>query len=266
MPKFRPTANKEIKGWLYLGGKSVGPKTTLQVYQCQTCFTTKMMRDKELWDFDGKCERCEQLREAKSVPLTSMDWVGYTTNCRRIQKVFVRDNIKMASVQCLICGEIEEIALSTVITDSSMICKKCGSNKIMLSCPICGKPHIATTVKALYANSLNQTEIKCISSNEVVDREDLLYEHEFRIEMAYIKSRYKDKFKFKRRIKGDGTKASLIIFNEGYTGMDNKQYNSCMCTKHNRFLNLTDEEAENYQHEFCMDLRMQVYNKLASLK
>lgn len=266
MPRFRPKANREIKGWLYLGGKVIGAKTTLQVYQCQSCFTTKMLRDKELYTFDGKCERCEELKQSQSIPLTQMDWVGYTSNCMRVQKIYMKDGIKMASVQCLICGSTEEIALSTFITDSSLLCSKCGTNKIILRCPICNQPHINTTLKALYSNSLNQTVIKCSNTGEEIDKEDLVCEHEFKLEMAYIKSRYKNIYKFNHRIKGDNNKASLIVFEEGYTGTDGKSYNNCMCTKHNKFLNLTNEEAENYQHEFCIDLRMVAYNIKGKLK
>lgn len=266
IPKFRPKATRQFENWLYLRGEVVGTKQTLQVYQCQKCFAIKKLREKEMLTFDGVCNHCEELKESHSIPLTQMDWIGYTSNCRKIKRVYIEDNIKMCEVECMVCGKTESLALSTMITDNSLLCDNCASKKIQLVCPICNQPHIKTTLRALYSNSVNATKMRCDVKNQDIERDDLLYEHEFKVEMKNIKDMYRKKYTFNHRIKGDENRASLIVFNEGYEGTDGNFYNTCMCPKHNKFLNLNENEVGIYNHEYCIDMRMVAYNSKGKVK
>lgn len=250
-------AQRELPGWIYKGTRLVGERGNLRyMYRCATCGRAKEFATLDkLMKFDGVCDKCEKIKNSKMIPLTKMDWVGYTTKCRTVVRTYENDqNIKMAEVKCLLCGNTEDIALASVITGDMDVCEKCAVKPLQLLCPVCQKVHLKNNLSGLYSEV--KSDIICMNENKKIPKDELLGEHEFRIRMQYIKSKYKNKFKFSRKTDGANDKAGLIVFDSGYTGRNGEEYHNCMCPQHNKFLCLTEQEIEEYRHDFCMNFRM----------
>jgi hypothetical protein len=258
---------KEIKGFKYLDAVCVTTNSRAMAYKytCLKCCNNEVFTGEQLLnDRDINCSQCKHIGKRGNKIITNLDWVGYTKNCRRITRTFMVDGVKHCETKCLLCGEKERVELALFLISKTILCNKCSDVEILLRCPDCGKSHIKTTMRKL----IKQTPVKykCDEKKSFVDKEDLIIEHEFEVERQYIKSKYKGKYNYENRVVGRNGLANLIIFDSTYQGLDGKRYKNCMCIEHNKFLALSNEELNNYCHEYCMDSRVIPYNEKGNLK
>lgn len=255
---------RELPGWIYMD-KRTKNKSIYYIYRCAICGIAEEFNENSVLNNKCNCKHCAKLLKTKQQPIGSSDWTGYITKCRRVDRVYTTDNnIKMAEMRCLICNCVENIALISVIKDEIQVCDACATKQLVLNCPICEKNHLKNNLKGLYSEV--KSDIICINKNEKIPKEELVDEHDSRVRMQYITKKYRGRYTYKSRLRANGERAQLFIFNEGYIGTDKKEYSSCMCVEHNKFLCLTEEEQSSYCHEFCDNVRMIPYKGDKSVK
>lgn len=256
---------RELPGWIYQGRNEEAKKATRYIYRCATCGKVVIFTTHEVLNKDCSCQNCKKISKSKGQPVGSNDWTGFTAKCRRIETIYVNDNnVKMATVKCLLCDETEDIALISVIRDEIQVCDKCASKPLILNCPVCGKNHLKNNLKGLYSGE--KSDIICINKNEKIPKEQLVGEHDSRVRMQYIMKKYRGRYTYQSRQGSNGERAELMKFNEGYTGTDGQFYQSCLCVEHNKFLSLTEDEQGTYTHDYCDNDRMIPYNGKRALK
>lgn len=255
---------RELPGWIFQKTIVEGKKTNYE-YRCAICGMIEKFTVNSLLNKDCSCIKCKKISKSKGQPVGSNDWTGFTTKCRRIENTYVNDNnVKMATVKCLLCDETEDIALISVIRDEIQVCDKCASKPLILNCPVCGKNHLKNNLKGLYSGE--KSDIICINKNEKIPKEQLVGEHDSRVRMQYIMKKYRGRYTYQSRQGSNGERAELMKFNEGYTGTDGQFYQSCLCVEHNKFLSLTQDEQGTYTHNYCDNDRMIPYNGKRALK
>lgn len=255
---------KELPGWIF--EKSIVDRKKVDYrYRCATCGAVETFTIHSILNKDCSCMKCKKITKSKGQPVGSNDWTGFTTKCRRIENTYVNDNnVKMATVRCLLCDETEDIALISVIRDEIQVCDKCASKPLILNCPVCGKNHLKNNLKGLYSSE--KSDIICINKNEKIPKEQLVGEHDSRVRMQYIMKKYKGRYTYQSRQGSNGERAELMKFNEGYIGTDGQFYQSCLCVEHNKFLSLTEDEQGTYTHDYCDNDRMIPYNGKRALR
>ena len=237
-------------------GQSV---TRIILGTCIHCAGISEIKEKDWNSGNCKCKKCEVLGDNNKNIVKNINWVGHTIRNLKITKTTTgSDGVIKAEVKCLLCDATYTFNLVSVLNENELLCMACADTKILLNCTECGYPSIKTTQRALYRNRAEKTYLVCNNCKKQLELSELRYKHETETKFNSIRKQYRGLTLDKHLSGREGT-ASLFMFKEGYTGRDGKQYHTCMCEEHNKFLILNDDELLYYKHEFCADTRMQAY-------
>lgn len=237
-------------------GASVQPMVKAQ---CVKCGQITQFRESQ-FNEKSKCEKCNKLKDGNKNILNNINWIGYTKNNMEIIGVIKdTDGVLKAKTKCLICESENVIPLVSFIYEKEIICNNCADAKLNMICPLCKKPHINITPRNLYRIREETTYIACDNKRDRVPLTEIAMQHEMQVKLDTIRKRYKG-YTLEQRFEGRGEIASILKFEEGYTGTDEQEYHTCMCLEHNKMMVLTDNEIMQYKHEYCAETRMIPYN------
>ena len=229
------------------------------VAMCIKCAAVSHIKESEWKNGNCKCKKCGNIGDNSKNIIKNINWVGHTIrNLKIIKTRNDSDGVIKADIKCLLCGATYTFNLVSVLNECELLCIECADTKLEMRCLECGHNGITTTQRKLYRQEEGRTMFTCKHCKQLIDSSELLYKHEVETKFNSIRKQYKG-LTLDKHISGREGIASLFLFKEGYTGRDGKQYNTCMCEEHNKFLLLNEDEINHYRHEFCADTRMQAY-------
>lgn len=229
--------------------------------QCVKCGFTKEVSRSSLKSL-GKCDNCDRIaKDTNRMILTNIDWVGKIKNNLKIVSVFEESNgIKYCTAECLMCHSLHKFALIVFLTQSNIVCSNCAKEVHEVICPACRKMHIKVSPFDMFVGKDKEAiEFICNETGRNVPVEEVaMYQNALLEQDEYCKE-YSGKLTLDKDINMVEPFASMLKFKEHYIGTDGEKYHTYMCKKHHKMISLRDDEAIQYQHEYCTDIRMMAY-------
>lgn len=235
--------------------------------QCIKCGAVKEVSKSALNKL-GTCDNCTKVeKDNNRMLLTNIDWIGKIKNNLKIIHVFEESNgVKYCNAECLLCHSIHKYALIVFLTQSRIVCSKCAKEQHEAICPACRKMHIRVSPFEMFVGKDKEAiNFICEETGRDVPVEEVaMYQNALLEQDEYCKE-YSGKLTLERDINMIEPFASMLKFKEHYIGTDGEKYNTYMCKKHHKMISLREDEAVQYQHEYCTDKRMMaIINKKKS--